>query len=50
MVIASGVQRCPNGELAYRTVTYAFIGPSPFPADAPGTLVPRQTFRCGKVA
>ena len=47
VLIASGSQRCPNGSTAYRTVTYAFIGPSPFPANAPGTTNPRQTMRCG---
>jgi hypothetical protein len=47
VVIASGLQRCPNGETAYLTVTWAFIGRSPFPSDAPGTTDPRQTFRCG---
>jgi hypothetical protein len=47
VVIASGLQRCPNGESAYLTVTWAFIGRSPFPSAAPGTKDPRQTFRCG---
>jgi hypothetical protein len=46
VVIASGLQRCPNGEAAYLTVIWAFIGRSPFPSDAPGTKEPRQTFRC----
>jgi hypothetical protein len=47
VVIVSGSQRCPNGELAYLTITYAFIGRSPFPDSAPGTIDPRETARCG---
>jgi len=43
---ASGKQICPSGERAYVRVTYAFIGKSPFPADAPGTSSAVQTFRC----
>jgi hypothetical protein len=46
VVIASGSERCPDGSRAYSTVTYAFIGRSPFPANAPGTLNPRQAFPC----
>lgn len=46
VLIASGTQRCPNGASAYRTVTYAFIGRSPFPPSSSGTTSPRQTFRC----
>ena len=46
VVIATGLQRCPNGEAAYLTVTWAFIGRSPFPSVAPGTKDPRQAFRC----
>jgi hypothetical protein len=47
VLIVSGSQRCPDGSRAYRTVTYAFIGRSPFPANAPGTRNPHQTMRCG---
>ena len=43
VLILTGSQRCPSGELAYRKITYGFIGRSPFPADAPGTLIqPRR--------
>jgi hypothetical protein len=48
VLIATGSQRCPNGQRAYLTVTYAFIGRSPFPPRASGTFHPRQNFRCGK--
>jgi hypothetical protein len=47
VLIASGLQHCPNGASAYLTVTYAFIGRSPFPPGSSGTTSPRQTFRCG---
>jgi hypothetical protein len=47
VLIVSGSQRCPDGSRAYRTVTYAFTGRSPFPANAPGTRNPHQTMRCG---
>ncbi len=46
VLIASGIQRCPNGALAYRKITYAFIGTSPFPRDAPGTLNPFVIYPC----
>ena len=46
VLILTGSQRCPNGKLAYRKVTYAFIGRSPFPPEAPGTLDPTQTAAC----
>jgi len=49
VVIASGAQRCPDGREAYRTVTYAFIGRSPFPSTAAGTRNPRQDFPCRKL-
>ena len=29
VVVASGMQRCPNGMPAYRTVTFAYIGKGP---------------------
>ena len=47
VLIVSGTQKCPNGAVAYRTVTYAFIGRSPFPPGSSGTTNPTQTFRCG---
>ena len=50
ILVASGTQRCPNGEHAYRTVTWAFVGRSPYPLSSSGTTNPRQSFRCGKVS
>jgi len=47
VLIAGGTQRCPNGAVAYKTVTYAFIGRSPFPSGSSGTTNPTQMFRCG---
>jgi len=47
VLIVSGTQRCPNGAIAYRTVTYAFVGRSPFPPAPSATTSPSQTFRCG---
>jgi hypothetical protein len=47
LLILRGSQRCPDGSSAYRTITYAFVGRSPFPPTAPGTLNPRRTVRCG---
>lgn len=44
--IATGRQTCPNGQRAYRKVTYAFIGVSPFPADSPGAHNPSVMFPC----
>ena len=49
VLIASGSQRCPNGTPAYMTVTYAFIGRSPFPTAGPGTSSPHQVFPCRKM-
>jgi hypothetical protein len=46
VLIASGSQRCPDGEPAYLTVTWAFVGRSPYPPSSSGTLNPRQNFRC----
>jgi len=46
VLIASGTRRCRAGRTAYRTITYAFIGPSPFPATAPGTTDPVYPTRC----
>jgi hypothetical protein len=45
VVVASGSQACA-GRLAYTTLTYAFIGRSPFPANSPGTLNPTVRYRC----
>ncbi|MEO6990072.1 MAG: hypothetical protein ABI346_02115 [Candidatus Baltobacteraceae bacterium] len=44
IVVAKGSQKCPNGERAYETVTYAFVGRSPMPAtdDSP----PNYTYLC----
>jgi hypothetical protein len=50
VLTATGSQRCPNGQRAYLTVTYASVGRSPFPPRASGTFHPRQNFRCGKGA
>ena len=48
VLIVGGTQKCrPNGAVAYRTVTYAFIGRSPFPPGSSGTTNPTQNFRCG---
>jgi hypothetical protein len=46
VLIASGRQTCPDGRPAYRTVTYAWVGRSPFPANASGSADPTQTFPC----
>lgn len=46
VLIASGYQRCPGGRTAYQTITYAWVGRSPFPADAPGAADPRVLFPC----
>ena len=46
VLVATGSQRCPNGERAYLTVTYAFFGRSPFPAVGAGVTKPRQDFPC----
>jgi hypothetical protein len=49
ILILGGTQRCPNGESAYRTVTWAFVGRSPYPPSSPGTLDPRQSFPCRRM-
>jgi hypothetical protein len=46
LLVVTGRQSCPNGQFAYAKVTYAFIGRSPFPQDAPGTEDPTQRFPC----
>jgi hypothetical protein len=33
VILASGRQRCPNGQSAYEEVVYAFIGRSPYPSN-----------------
>jgi len=43
VLIVEGSQRCPGGALAYRRVTYAFIGRPPPPG---GTADPRVPFPC----
>src|SRR6516165_9610690 len=45
-LIATGRQSCPNSQIAYVKVVYAFVGRSPFPQDAPGTQDPSQRFPC----
>lgn len=47
VLIAEGRQSCSGSE-AYSKVTYAFIGPSPFPQDAPGTLDPNVNYPCAR--
>ena len=47
VLIAEGRQSCSGSE-AYAKVTYAFIGPSPFPQDAPGTLDPNVSYPCAR--
>jgi hypothetical protein len=46
LLAVAGRQTCPNGEPAYERVVYAFVGPSPFTRDAPGTQNPSQRFLC----
>lgn len=46
VLVASGDQTCNGRRDAYRGVTYAFIGKSPYPIDAPGTERPWQVFGC----
>jgi hypothetical protein len=48
VLLASGRQSCPDGQVAYAKVTYSFIGRSAFPPDAPGTTNPVQAFGCRK--
>jgi hypothetical protein len=47
VLVARGSQHCPGGVTAYRTVTYGFLGPSPFGPKAPGTTDPSYSYRCG---
>jgi hypothetical protein len=46
VLVVSAPARCTRGALAYTEVTYAFIGRSPFPPNAPGALDPTARFRC----
>jgi len=46
LLIATGRQTCPNGQPAYEKVTYAFVGRSAFPPNAPATTDPTRQFRC----
>jgi hypothetical protein len=46
VLIASGSQRCPGGRTAYATVTYAFIGPSPFGPKDSRTTDPEYPYHC----
>jgi hypothetical protein len=46
MLVVTGRQTCPDGGAAYQAVTYAWIGRSPFPGDAPGTVDPIMRFTC----
>jgi hypothetical protein len=39
VVVASGTQRCKNGKRAYKEVTIAFVGPSPYPKGKPSDFV-----------
>jgi hypothetical protein len=47
VLVAGGSQHCPGGVTAYRTVTYGFLGPSPFGPKDPGTTDPAYSYRCG---
>lgn len=46
VLVVSGSQRCPGGRLAYKTVTYGFLGPSPFGPKDPGTTDPSYPYHC----
>jgi hypothetical protein len=39
IVVASGTQRCRNGKTAYKEITIAFVGPSPYPKGKPSDFV-----------
>ncbi|MEO9170920.1 MAG: hypothetical protein ABI282_09720 [Candidatus Baltobacteraceae bacterium] len=45
VLLADGTQTCPNHETAYARVTYAFIGPSPYPSTSAKDST--FDFRCG---
>jgi len=42
VLLASGLQRCPGGQPAYRKVTWAFVGRAPSPA----ATAPWRDFPC----
>ena len=44
VIVASGLQRCPGGVVAYSVLTIAFVGPSPYPKAKPSDLV--YSVRC----
>lgn len=46
VVIARGAQTCPDGRGAYATVTYAFIGRSPYPPSAQSAQNQTVPFAC----
>lgn len=46
VVIVNGSQTCPGGQQAYAKLTYAFIGRSPFPANAQRTGDAGMSFPC----
>jgi hypothetical protein len=48
VLVARGAQRCPNGVVAYDTVTYAFPERSPFPPQKSGPYNSTVSYRCGK--
>jgi len=45
VLVVRGARRCPSGILAYDTVTYAFLGPSPAGFGSPSAPL---TFRCAR--
>jgi hypothetical protein len=46
VLLATGSQRCPGRRSAYTTVTYGFVGPSPFGPKASGTTDPSYPYHC----
>ena len=46
VLLATGSQRCPGGRSAYTTVTYGFLGPSPFGPKDSGTTDPSYPYHC----
>jgi hypothetical protein len=39
VIVASGLQRCPGGVVAYSRLTVGFVGPTPYPKATPSDLV-----------
>lgn len=39
VIVVSGSQLCPGGSKAYKDVTIAFVGPTPYPKAKPADLV-----------